>query len=391
MWCPKRVSRLYNVGIPVSLRFFLPCVEAHQLHTNGVEYPKSDRFSVLCKELITPLLNSKKKQGKGSVGKGPGQTANGNSDTLFEQLTKAGQTSRDPALIKNISRLRHLWEYLHKDFGFQDQRGFLFSVAKCRRFVGYSAEETVRPALQFLIELGVSHTDLERMVIRFPKTLTFSVKTNMVPKVEYYRSLGLTDANIVSMVKMLPQLLCYKLETNIRPGIEYLKGLGLHEEDVLKVIVKYPALLGLSLTQNMEPTLGFFLSQGASKEKVALLVKRIPSVIGLSLEYNIRPKFCFASEVLEKSVEEIFSCPTYFSLSLQDRILFRVAVLDFLGVDFRKPAIRTLFLTASWEFKQDYGKEEVELFETWWGTLDKEQKAECVRNRRYMSPLASEK
>ena len=97
-------------------------------------------------------------------------------------------------------------------------------------------------------ELGLSVTQLGKLIAGYPQLLGLSLQANVRPTADFFEELG---ANSTRMISRHPQLLGLSLESNLRPTVHYLQSIGV---DVGRAINVHPALLSLGLERKAGAT-----------------------------------------------------------------------------------------------------------------------------------------
>lgn len=87
-----------------------------------------------------------------------------------------------------------------------------------------NVENTLLPKLEYLEGLGFRYDEVEKMVLRSPGLLTFSIEKNFKPKVEYFFEEIKGD---LDELKGFPQYFSFSLEGKIKPRHRILVAHGL--------------------------------------------------------------------------------------------------------------------------------------------------------------------
>ncbi|KAJ0975342.1 hypothetical protein J5N97_017307 [Dioscorea zingiberensis] len=97
-----------------------------------------------------------------------------------------------------------------------------------------SVERTLIPKLEFIQSLGFSFKETQKMVLRSPSLLTFSIENNFKPKVDFL--VGELGRDLKEL-KEFPQYFAFSLEGRIKPRQQMLKesGLWMPLTDMLKL------------------------------------------------------------------------------------------------------------------------------------------------------------
>ena len=153
-----------------------------------------------------------------------------------------------------------------------------------------SIEQTLKPALDFFLALGLSKSKAAKAAGRYPQILRCSIEQNLRPTVQWLLDLGLSKAQVAKAVARFPAILGHSIEKNLKPTVHWLLDLGLSKDQVAKAVAVYPQLLGLSIEQNLKPTLQWLLHVGLTTDGVAKACATYPQLFGLSITTNLDPK-----------------------------------------------------------------------------------------------------
>jgi hypothetical protein len=63
------------------------------------------------------------------------------------------------------------------------------------------------------------------------------------PTVEWFLELGLTKSQVVKVVATFPQIVGLSVEKNLKPTAQWLLDLGLRKDHVVKAVAKYSPIL----------------------------------------------------------------------------------------------------------------------------------------------------
>ena len=153
---------------------------------------------------------------------------------------------------------------------------------------GMSIEQTLRPKLQCLLDLGLTKRQVAKAVASYPPVLGLSIEQNLKPTVQWIADLGLVKTQVAKAVANHPQILGLSIEQNLKPTVQWVADLGLAKTQVVKAVASHPRMLGLSIERNMKPTVQWLLDLGLSESEVARAVARHPPVLWLSVDQNLK-------------------------------------------------------------------------------------------------------
>ncbi|XP_031251468.1 transcription termination factor MTERF5, chloroplastic-like [Pistacia vera] len=183
------------------------------------------------------------------------------------------------------------------------------------------------PMMLYLEDMGVDKDQWAKVIYRFPGLLTYS-RQKVQAIVDFLYELGLSSESIGKILTRWPTIVSCSVEENLRPTVEYFRSLGV---DISMLLKKSPGTLGHSIEGNLKPVTEFFLAKGYSMEEVRIIILRYAPLYTLSLTENLIPKWeFFLTMGYEKS--ELVKFPTYFGYSLEQRIRPRYVLVKESGV-----------------------------------------------------------
>ena len=147
-----------------------------------------------------------------------------------------------------------------------------------------SIQQSLKPKVQFLSDLGLRKSDVAKAVAAFPPILGYSIEQNLKPTVQWLLDVGLSKDRVAKVVAVHPQIVGYSIEQNLKPTVQW------SERQVAKALAAKPQILGCSIEQNLKPTVHWLLDLGLSKCQVAKAVAAFPPILGYSITENIQPK-----------------------------------------------------------------------------------------------------
>ena len=163
------------------------------------------------------------------------------------------------------------------------------AVASWPSILALSIEQNLKPTVQWFLELGLTRSQVANAVATFPPILGLSIEQNLKPTVEWFLELGLTKSQVAKAVATFPQILGLSIEQNLQPSVQWFLELELTKIQVAEAVATFPQVLSLSIEENLEPTVQWFLDLGMTKSQVAKAVAIHPPILGLSIEQNLRP------------------------------------------------------------------------------------------------------
>ena len=208
-------------------------------------------------------------------------------------------------------------------------------------FCGQNIEECLKPRLQWLLGLGLTHRETCKAIASHPNILRCRVKQNLKPTVQWLSELGLTKRQVAKAVGSSPQILCCSIEQNLKPTVQWLLDLGLTESQVVKTLANSPRILGLSIEQNLKPTVQWLLNMGLTKTQAAKAVGSHAQILWLSIECNLKPTvlwFLNFGLTQNQIMKAVGSCPQILGLSIEQNLEPTVKWLLDLGLTKSKVA-----------------------------------------------------
>ncbi|WJX31836.1 hypothetical protein P8452_20226 [Trifolium repens] len=125
---------------------------------------------------------------------------------------------------------------LLRTYGFSDSQLCIF-VKKHPSVLLSNAEKTLLPKLMFLQSIGVSTTDLPKILIGNTFFFTTSLEKNIIPRYRIIRSLVRNDKEVVSALKRWTWNL---YDDSMVPNIEVLRKLGVPQRFVSLLVSNFP-------------------------------------------------------------------------------------------------------------------------------------------------------
>jgi len=160
-------------------------------------------------------------------------------------------------------------------------------------FLGYNLERHILPMAQyFLTELELNSLEFQKIFLKFPRIVTFSLQ-KIKYVVGYLRyEVGLNAEQVRRVLYQSPQIMGLDTENNLKKKVNFLQiSFNLTDEQLRTVVAGMPSLLYLSLEKNLQPKLDYLRSVFVGDEaNLRDTVLRLPTLLGYSLENRIRPR-----------------------------------------------------------------------------------------------------
>ncbi|GMH39653.1 hypothetical protein BSKO_07551 [Bryopsis sp. KO-2023] len=228
------------------------------------------------------------------------------------------------------------------------------------------------PRFRFLEStIGVSRGEMLKIILTQPQILGLSLPLNMEKKIRQLFEYGLSKQDIKQLVMKYPVILCRDIQQHMFDKVDWMcEELGFEKEEGIHMFVKQPMYL-ISSLEVIRATHSWFMSLESDIDPD--IFRKNFTILCLRQE-NVEKKFNFAKTVLKKPTEEILSCASYFTLSLEDRIMFRTWFLQSIGRDVSSMALVTAFIFSNARFFEKYAKDGIVSQKAYWDGLDLQQK-----------------
>ncbi|XP_008800630.1 transcription termination factor MTERF9, chloroplastic isoform X1 [Phoenix dactylifera] len=217
---------------------------------------------------------------------------------------------------------------------------------------------SVKERLEFLLSVGVKHSNIKRILMRQPQILEYTVENNLKSHVAFLVNIGIPDSRIGQVITAAPSFFSYSVEHSLKPTIRYLveevgikesdvskvvqlspqilvqridnswtsrfsflsKELGAPRDNIVKMVTKHPQLLHYSIEDGILPRINFLRGIGMRNSDILKVLTNLTQVLSLSLEGNLKPKYLYLVNELHNEVHSLTKYPMYLSLSLEQRI-----------------------------------------------------------------------
>lgn len=218
----------------------------------------------------------------------------------------------------------------------------------------------------FFESVGIKRIEIKKMIIDFPRMLTYSVESVINNYNSLYSVLG---KKINNSLVYCPRII--SRNSRMDAVISHFVGYGFTKEDVIKMIIRFPILLTMGIDK-IDVCIGFLDDLIKDRNKVIKLIKRNPNILSFSInklvskvkwfydkgytkeqvgniickanslltmdfennEGNINSKYNYLKNTFGFNIEEIIDitnrCPVLYSLSIEN-ISNKINVLLELG------------------------------------------------------------
>ncbi|XP_065635412.1 uncharacterized protein LOC112019254 [Quercus suber] len=249
---------------------------------------------------------------------------------------------------------------LLKDNGFNDTH-ITKLIKQFPRFLLLEPKNTLLPKIEFFRSIGISTSDLPRILSTSPDLLKRSLKNHLipcydilksllvenekviktlrrshwslqyitisiVPNVELLREVGVPQSNISFLVTTCPFVACTRPSKLVK-AIQEVKEMGIHPS---KIVFVQAIVVVLTIKKPMwEYKFEIFKRWGWSKEDTLLAFKKDPNFMRLSVK-NIMKTMNFLVNKFGRPSTDIARNPVVLHLSLEKRIIPRCSVIQIL-------------------------------------------------------------
>ncbi|KAL7588099.1 hypothetical protein Lser_V15G38530 [Lactuca serriola] len=147
--------------------------------------------------------------------------------------------------------------------------------------------------IAFFKNQGFTETQIGLLVRKFPTALTCKPEKNLLPKFEFLCSIGLSESDIVKLLTANPRLLGRSLKNHIEPSLNILRDLLQSNDKALIAIRKFPWYLGLDYQANLAPNIELLRDVGVPGSNMLYVLTHLPKY------------FVVSPELFKKTVEEV--------------------------------------------------------------------------------------
>ncbi|XP_057540519.1 transcription termination factor MTERF9, chloroplastic isoform X2 [Amaranthus tricolor] len=201
------------------------------------------------------------------------------------------------------------------------------------QILGYTVDSNMKSHVAFLLDLGIPESKIGQVITAAPSIFSYSLKNSLKPTVRYLiEEVGIKKSNLGKVVTLSPQILVQRVDVSWNDRYDFLsEELGAPKDSVVKMVTKHPQLLHYSIEDGLLPRINFLRSIGMQDSEILKVLTSITQVLSLSLEANLKPKYMYLVNELQNEVQSLTKYPMYLSLSLEQRIRPRHRFLVFLN------------------------------------------------------------
>lgn len=286
-----------------------------------------------------------------------------------------------PWLLAVSPKLRTTIDFFKEILGFTE-KDIVRVLVKNPHILRFTIEENLRPKVDFFLGLGLKKIEVMNLVKDCPKVMRSSLPNCMQVNLEKLQGLGLKQTDIAVIVRRCPQLITRDFDRIFLPKFEWLRGtLGLKDEKVTDYFKTKPTDFIANLETWKQAYLWFCGILGDSDGQAAEFLQKNPTFISYKVD-GLQEKLDFAMNNLQKSLEDVFACPTYLLVSFESRILLRAAYLDSKAEILSDVSLIELFNDRR-KFCQKYDVEEYNEAQRLWQKMSKDEKLESIKTHKY--------
>ncbi|CAI9301784.1 unnamed protein product [Lactuca saligna] len=280
-------------------------------------------------------------------------------------------SKQDAVAVSSKGKLTNLRSPINSDSVLNLLKSYGLDLSQIRQIISFApkilsckASKTLEPKLKVFQELGLSGSDLVSLIKKNPEIFGYGLHTRIMPGLDLLKKLLGSDEKVIEVINKSRWLYVTtssmkRLSTNI----SLLQTFGLSNERIMKFMLGNPEKLmadpkllqsrlsyveeklGISRAlpsfihaasvvlwssdSEVEKRMKIFKSFGWSDSEISLLFRNQPYVLNKS-EGNIREKLEFFMKELGYTPAYLLSCNTFFTLSLNKRVIPRNTMLKIL-------------------------------------------------------------
>ncbi|KAI3750639.1 hypothetical protein L2E82_21350 [Cichorium intybus] len=291
---------------------------------------------------------------------------------IVDYLVDSLQFSKQDAVaVSSKGKLTNLRSPINSDLVLNLFKDYGLNLSQIRQIISSApkilsckANKTLEPKLKVFQELGLSGSDLVCLIKKNPEIFGYGLHTRIMPGLDLLKKLLGSDERVIEVINKSRWL--YVTSSSMKrlsTNISLLQKFGLSNERITKFMLSNPEKLMAdpklleSRLSYVEQNLGIspdlpsfihaasvvlwssdsevdkkmqiFKSFGWSDSEISLLFRNQPYVLNKS-EGNIREKLKFFMKDLGYTPSYLLSCNTFFTLSLDKRVIPRNMMLKIL-------------------------------------------------------------
>ncbi|MCD7473081.1 hypothetical protein HAX54_014667 [Datura stramonium] len=242
-----------------------------------------------------------------------------------------------------------------KQTGFNDTQ-IKILVSKSPEVLCYDVEKTLKPKLQCLSELGLSGSDLVKVLLRDWKFFSRGLDTHIRPAINCLRNLLGSDEDVAKVIKRTSWLITYNGGTTMQYCLNALRSFGCSNDKIKNFVITCPKILKINSKRleemlhrvekevgvspdsamflhivgvltcfneaNVDTKFAIFRSFGWSDKDILTMLQKLPYCVGLS-EARIQTTLTFLMKEVRCTSIYLASHPSLLAYSLEKRIIPR--------------------------------------------------------------------
>lgn len=266
-----------------------------------------------------------------------------------------------------------------------DKKGFKYVIVRHPAVLGMQFEPS--SAIDMVRELrkfGLSKQDAQWVMLRAPGILRGTFDETIMPTVDKLRAIDISDNDIQVLMTESPELFLSNVEESVGRKLDWFtKKVGINPWRVNRLLLGAPTVFTRLDLEDLKTGYSALQSCGFKTSACRKIIAQRPGLLGLEA-MEIRMKVWFWTKVLGWHLKDIASFPGYLGAPFKERILFRIALLDWRGFDFGDVPLYVMFTKKDIMFFKYFGREHVQVFRKWWRTLSLPAMVQAIRERKYV-------
>ncbi|XP_062014028.1 transcription termination factor MTERF5, chloroplastic-like [Rosa rugosa] len=139
-----------------------------------------------------------------------------------------------------------------------------------KRGVHFKSREKPDSVIKLLKHYGFSDTHVSQIVKKLPTLLLVNAKKTLVPKLEFLGSIGITGTDLTRLVCGSPNVLSYSLDNNLRPCYDVIRTLPIGDEKVGLFMRNSCRILNVKALSNAASNVSFLRSLQVPESSITL-------------------------------------------------------------------------------------------------------------------------
>nr|XP_043620160.1 uncharacterized protein LOC122592007 [Erigeron canadensis] len=202
-------------------------------------------------------------------------------------------SSSSLATPKNVSECTSLdnsftVSYLINSCGFPPEKAISTS-----KYLTLKSQEKADSVITFFKKHDFTDSQISNVIFKFPRALAFNPEKTLLPKFKFLSSIGLSNSDIAKLLTARPKSLSRSLKNRLEPSYNALKDLLQSDERTLIAIRRCAWVLDWDFQGNMIPNMQLLRDVGVPASKMLYV-----------LTYQPRD-FLVSSDQFRKVVEEV--------------------------------------------------------------------------------------